>query len=322
MLDNGSKVNKNLCSETFVLSMVLLTITEAILAGLKQVEELQSPEKCAQTCQHDPALEAAQVADEGAGDENAQHAVARHNADEPSLDAPEIGNAISHAQILRLFNKLQELSPNPPHLDSLLRGSQIYVPPPPPKSTKTPEYEALMARLRREQEEREYAQLTRPSPYHVSPSMAPSASAAFAFKATEAYMDAATLGDDEATYNDINRQTTLIFNVLISVIACAAALWTMASWWSTPARLFLSMGGSFVVGVAEVGVYYGYIYRLKDAVKTEKNKKEVKSVVGSWVVPPKGVAKMDSMGGRGIKGAKGAENNVRRRKPRESEKAE
>jgi len=90
--------------------------------------------------------------------------------------------------------------------------------------------------------------------------------------------------DDGVTYADVDRQMALIFNVLISIVACAAAMWIAAKWWSTPARLALSMSGSALVGVAEVVVYSGYLRRVGEAKGKEKQIKEVKEIVNTWVV--------------------------------------
>ena len=90
--------------------------------------------------------------------------------------------------------------------------------------------------------------------------------------------------EDEITYAEINRQMALIFNVLVSIVACAGAIWVAARWWSTPARLALSMSGSLLVGVAEVVVYGGYIRRVSEAKGKEKGVQEVKEVLRTWIV--------------------------------------
>lgn len=90
------------------------------------------------------------------------------------------------------------------------------------------------------------------------------------------------IGDDDVTFNEVNGQLMLILNVLLSVFGVAATLWTLARWWNTPARLFLAMGGSILVGVAEVVLYNGYIWHLGDAKKKDKKFKEVKQVVQTW----------------------------------------
>lgn len=96
--------------------------------------------------------------------------------------------------------------------------------------------------------------------------------------------------DDEITYQDINRQLTLIVNILVTVVACAAALWLAARHWNTPARLALSMAGSILVAVAEVVIYTGYIRRVGEAkeVERKKAKLETKEVVDTWVIEGKG----------------------------------
>ena len=76
----------------------------------------------------------------------------------------------------------------------------------------------------------------------------------------------------------------MIANVLLSIVACAGAIWVAARWWSTPARLALSMSGSLLVGVAEVVVYGGYIKRVREAKGKEKGVQEIKEIIRTWVV--------------------------------------
>ena len=90
--------------------------------------------------------------------------------------------------------------------------------------------------------------------------------------------------EDDFTYADVNRQMAMIANVLLSIVACAGAIWIAARWWSTPARLALSMSGSLLVGVAEVVVYGGYIRRVSEAKGKEKGVQEVREVMKTWVV--------------------------------------
>jgi len=97
-------------------------------------------------------------------------------------------------------------------------------------------------------------------------------------------MSATDTGDSDVTYADIDKQMAVIFNVLISIVACAAAIWMVARWWSTPARLAASMGGAGLVGVAECVVYWGYIRRVGETKREERGRSEVREVVGTWVV--------------------------------------
>lgn len=284
--------------------MAILTMTPAIVAGIQKIDACRittnSPTPSGQVDDDETVIQGSKESlgkqsqlqnernDKAIHTEDVsgyQSASGRIPSTEPSLQHPKSGNPISHVQIIALSRQLKAINSTQYHLDTLLRGSYIYVAPPPPKPEPTSEYKALMARLRRDAEAREYNHLISPAPPSEKYSKnLPANSPAFAFASTEAYIEASP--DDEATYADVNRQVTLIFNVLISIIACSAALWMVSKWWSTPARLALSMGGSIVVAVAEVGVYFGYIRKVKEAVKAEREVKEVKEVVQSWVVSP------------------------------------
>ncbi|KAL5354252.1 hypothetical protein ACLOAV_000340 [Pseudogymnoascus australis] len=237
----------------------------------------------------------------------------QNSSSEPSLQDPKPGNPISHHQIVALSRQLKSINATPCHLDALLRGSHVYIPPPPPKPTQTPEYKTLMARLRRDAEEREYVRLTKPAPASETYSRnLPATSPAFAFASTEAYIEASP--DDEITYDDVNRQLTLILNVLISIIACSAALWMVSKWWSTPARLALSFAGSLIVAVAEVGVYFGYIRKVKESVMEEKAVKEVRELVDTWVANPSDNSRSQAEVGKETTLLKGRDNEAVRRR--------
>ncbi|EKD14913.1 uncharacterized protein L3040_003873 [Drepanopeziza brunnea f. sp. 'multigermtubi'] len=204
---------------------------------------------------------------------------------EPALSDPRIGNPISHGQIIELARNMKVRGLQPSRLEDLLKGARVYVPPPPAKPEPTSEYKALMARLRREEEARSYERMTNPPPPMETFSQRfPAASAARAFSSSHQNINASDPDDDGVTYADVDRQVTLIFNVLVSVFACAAAIWIAAKWWSTPARLALSMSGSALIGVAEVVVYSGYLRRVGEAKGKEKKVKEVKEIVKTWVV--------------------------------------
>jgi TMEM199 family protein len=139
-----------------------------------------------------------------------------------------------------------------------------------------------MAHLRREEELRAYERMTNPAPpQETFAQRFPTSSAANAFAMN--HQPAAT-EEDQVVYADIDRQIALILNVLVSIVACAGAIWVVARWWSTPVRLALSMSGSALVGVAEVVVYSGYIRRVGEAKGKERKMREVKEVVKTWVI--------------------------------------
>lgn len=153
-------------------------------------------------------------------------------------------------------------------------------------TSQSDEYKALMARLRREEEQRTYERMTNPSsPMETFSQQFPNgANIAQAFAAVNRPAREADIGDDEVTYNDVHRQLMLILNFLASILGVAASLWILARWWSTPARLFLTMGGSILVGIAEVAVYSGYVWHLTEVKKKDKSFKEVKEIVQTWTV--------------------------------------
>ena len=139
-----------------------------------------------------------------------------------------------------------------------------------------------MERLRRDEVERSYERMINPPPQLETFSQRfPHASGARLFPDGLQTRDT---DDDEITYADVNRQMALIMNILISIIACSAAIWMASSSWSTPKRLGLSMGGSGIIGVAEIVVYAGYLRRLTDAKEKGKKEVEVKEIIQTWVI--------------------------------------
>ena len=58
----------------------------------------------------------------------------RIESKESLLSAPKLGNPISHGQVIGLWRDLKARSSRPRTLDSLLRGTRVYNPPPKPKS--------------------------------------------------------------------------------------------------------------------------------------------------------------------------------------------
>ena len=133
---------------------------------------------------------------------------------------------------------------------------------------KTSEFRDLMARLRRDEETRAYQKMVgfkvKSQPLDFSRSLARDPHPTRTTPQTD---------DDEITYADADRQVALIFNVLVSIVACGVAIWVAARHWNIPQRIAFSMAGSLVVAVAEVGLYMLYLRRLQEA-KRERNAQE------------------------------------------------
>lgn len=247
--------------------MVLLTMTPGIVRAVAKARHLSADEY-----------------------EKLQH------ADEPTLAEPKAGNPISHSQLIDLskllksyvFKDTQESSentqdtgePTPTTLAALLANTTVYIPPPPPKPTQTPEYHALMARLRAEQEALSYERMLHPPPTRESFSQRfPRAPEPFSIGATQT-----TSEEDDLSYEEVHRQIILIINILISIVCVAVFIWVAARHWSVGSRLGLSMGGSLGIAVAEVAVYSGYVRKVREAKRTEKKKPEIKEIVKTWVL--------------------------------------
>ncbi|KAL4727755.1 hypothetical protein ACLX1H_004444 [Fusarium chlamydosporum] len=205
------------------------------------------------------------------------------STDEPSLDDPEIGKPISNGQIVDLWKRSKAQGNTDYTLEQLLRGASIYIPPPPPKPEPSPEYKALMARLRRQEEARSYERMMNPIPQQETFKDRFPTSAA-AFMEVNRPTSAADLGDEDIAMEEVHKQVTLIINFLVSIAGVAGTLWVTARWWSLPSRLFLTMGGSILVAIAEVVVYNAYMWKMEDGRKKHGKVKEVKEVVESWIV--------------------------------------
>ncbi|KAH8752623.1 endoplasmic reticulum-based factor for assembly of V-ATPase-domain-containing protein [Hyaloscypha finlandica] len=271
--------------------MVLLTMTASIVQALEKLErpkrnaegERDAREKNSKVQGIDGE---AQEKNEKSTDSDQDPSVtAQKQSSEPSLYNPKVGNPISHSQVVDIARDMKARRIQPSGLEALLKGSRVYVPAPLPKLEPTSAYKALMVRLRREEEERSYERMTNPPPpMETFAQRFPASSAAHAFSSSYQNINTSDPDDDGLTFADVDRQMALILNVLLSIVACAGAIWVAARWWNTPARLALSMSGSILVGVAEVVVYSGYIRRVGEAKGKEKVVKEVKEIVNTWVV--------------------------------------
>ncbi|CAF3484107.1 unnamed protein product [Fusarium graminearum] len=202
---------------------------------------------------------------------------------EPSLDDPQIGKPISHGQIVDLWKRSKAQDDANYTLEQLLRGASVYIPPPPPKPEPSPEYKALMARLRRQEEARSYERMMNPAPKHETfKDRYPFSAAAFA--EANRPTSASDIGEEDIAMEEVHKQVTLIINFLVSIAGVAGTLWVTARWWSLPARLFLTMGGSILVAIAEVVVYNAYLWKMDEGRKKLGKVKEVREVVESWTV--------------------------------------
>ncbi|EXF73862.1 hypothetical protein CFIO01_07327 [Colletotrichum fioriniae PJ7] len=257
--------------------MVQLTITSAIAEGQQKLAKVRLGRRIEAT----PEDAEQETTSDTTGD-----TAATVKAEEPILDDYVVGNPVTHSQILDLWKSLKMEGIEGFSLEGLLRGARVYIPPPPPKPEPSAEYKALMARLRREEEERTYQRmLKQPSRMEAFSQQFPSAAArAHAFAEVNRPLNEADNGDDEVTLGDVQKQMMVILNFLISIIGVAATIWIAARWWNVTARIFLTLGGAIVVLIAEVAVYSGYVWRIGEAKSKTKEPEEIREVMQSWVL--------------------------------------
>ncbi|KAI2624492.1 endoplasmic reticulum-based factor for assembly of V-ATPase-domain-containing protein [Xylaria nigripes] len=254
--------------------MVLLTMTPPIVEALVLLRSSGDP--------HDPPSGTAQV---------------KHTGLEECPKDPTVGDPISHEQIIDTWNVLKSKGHVGFSLEDMLRGATIYVPPPPPKPEPTDEYKALMARLRREEEERSYERMLRKAPPRETfAERFPLAPMAHSFAEVNKPSKSSDIGTDDVEFGDVQKQITLILNFLVSVFGCGVAIWKVALWWPVSTRLLLSLGGAITVAITEVVVYSAYSWRMSEGEKKQSKMKEVKEVVSTWVVHEENIpsTKLDS----------------------------
>lgn len=182
------------------------------------------------------------------------------------------GSPVSHRTLIQLSKCIPNVT-----LDALLRGTKVYVPPPPPKAEPSEEYKALMARLHADQERREYKAL---------------------LEKREAESQQALSGQtSEETQKEEKDDISpsLIFNMLLSVVMCAWVAFYLTRWWPNDGiRVLVSLGTAVVVGVAEVTVYAAYLRKVEDSRSKEKRKRERKEFIGQF----EGEESFDAWGNR------------------------
>ncbi|EXJ94584.1 hypothetical protein A1O1_02980 [Capronia coronata CBS 617.96] len=168
------------------------------------------------------------------------------------------GAPIEHSAVIAL-SRLTISQARRYTLNTLLLGTHVYVPPPAPKPQPSPEYVALMDRLRKEQEQRDYAHMV--------------SKRASVYGGVEE-------GEGEER-DDIS--PSLVLNILLSIVLCAIAMFYLTRWWPNDGlRVLVSLSTGMVVGVAEVTVYAGYLRKVRLSKEKERAKREKKQFIGEY----------------------------------------
>ncbi|OJJ72723.1 hypothetical protein ASPBRDRAFT_54529 [Aspergillus brasiliensis CBS 101740] len=228
-------------------------------------------------------------------------------------DTLNLEDPISHDQLIRIarYFRQSDASNTPANtdrsrtLDSLLRGTKVYVPPPPKKPEPTPEYLALKARLLAAAETDAYNRMTSSSPSLFPPSSRTPGAAPSIFTSSTPTLEAL---HNKSNNND-NEETDpltpgLVLNIFLSVLITGFSVYwalrsfrspeilvsTVARVWrgtgtgqgvSESVKVLVSLGAAVAVGVAEVMIYAIYLNKVEVAKGRERRVKERKVVVGS-----------------------------------------
>ena len=140
-----------------------------------------------------------------------------------------------------------------------------------------------MARLRKEQEKRDYATIV-------------------SRKAIFEIDDSENGGKDDIS-------PSLVLNILLSVVMCAAAMFYLTRWWHNDGiRVLFSLGTGFLVGIAEVTVYAAYLRNVKVGRAKESAKREKKEFLAEYTGDTSAIplhhlaSKKEEIWGRGVNG--------------------
>ncbi|PYH97026.1 hypothetical protein BO71DRAFT_373978 [Aspergillus ellipticus CBS 707.79] len=233
-------------------------------------------------------------------------ASSRHDLELP--DSLSLQDPISHAQLIalaRYFKTCPETSISDPRsrslsLNSLLRGTKVYVPPPPKKPEPTPEYLALKARLLAAAETDAYNRMTSSTSLSTPK---PTSNAIF----TTTTPTLSALHDEKGGPDTEDTLTpSLVLNIFLSVLITGFSVYWMLKSFQTPEMMVSAVAGAWSgkrtrggdgvseavkvlvslvaalgVGVAEVAIYAIYLGKVEEAKGKERRRRERKVVVGS-----------------------------------------
>ncbi|PYH83953.1 hypothetical protein BO82DRAFT_390426 [Aspergillus uvarum CBS 121591] len=216
--------------------------------------------------------------------------------------ALQLADPISHAQVIELARYFRANLPpqendsssttshpesNPRSkrsLNTLLRGTKVYIPPPPPKPEPTKEYLAHKSRLLAAAEADAYNRMTSPTPLQPS-----------AFKNNPIFTSStpllSALHDHHSASPEFGDKETitpsLVLNIFLSVLITGfSVFWALHVWVpaGAGAKVLVAMGAALGVGAVEVGIYAIYLRKMRVARGRERRVREVKVVVGREVV--------------------------------------
>lgn len=266
--------------------MVLLVITTRILSAIESIppssrEELSLPSfpVLEGPISHEQLIEIARYFRESRR-EQGNAAVDHENDQHTQPESPSPSPLPSPTQCFTL--------------NELLRGTKVYIPPPPKKPEPSPEYLAQKARLLAALQTDEYNRLISPG---RNPAIGPSPIFSSSTPTASALHGSAYAGAD--TLNGLDSEDpltpSLVLNIFLSVLITGFSVYWALTFFPTPdflstflssapasepMRVLLSLFAALGIGVAEVFIYAFYLKKVSRARIRERRIKEKKELVG------------------------------------------
>jgi hypothetical protein len=178
---------------------------------------------------------------------------------------PGDGEKVCHKTLLAMYKVLKKHDMIEEDLLSLMKGTEVCVPPKPRPPPKSKEYLEYMEKLRANLQEREYQELLHNKPDSVK-------------------------NDEYISFSQeakiVKEQLSAILNILLSTVSVGWAFW----YWSASSipnlslasRTLLSMLGAAIVLIAEVFIYSRYKTKVDTAKQVERTKREKKTVLNTY----------------------------------------
>jgi len=150
-----------------------------------------------------------------------------------------------------------------------------------------------MARLRREEENRAYERMVGPPRLETFAQRFPGAPSAGGMSTEQAFAEInRPLKEDEGpaeiSMKEVNRQLTVVFNVLVSIFGVAATMWFATRWRPATERVLWCLFAAILTAVADAVIYSGVLGNMLGEPMKKKSKSEVREIVNTWEVGGEG----------------------------------
>ncbi|KAJ1597595.1 hypothetical protein NDA14_005240 [Ustilago hordei] len=229
-------------------------------------------------------------------DQPDQRLMTTHSPAVPSTSSKDTPNSVvlDHKVLITIASWASNINPSAqPSLDleklrlsSLVRGSQVYIPPK-PVFQRSEELEQSLAAIRRAQEEAEYQRMSSTTTsntsgaYRIPSSYTNIAGVDRSLSLTQRIhaqtgspqQPNSLLGEgEEQAWKDAQRLLSVILNIFLSTMATATAAWWASGNASAGHKVLVSMLVAVVTAVAEIILYIRYSVYVKESKKIKDNR--------------------------------------------------